>query len=179
MGAGLSMGLRQKHDLVSKLCPKPELQAIQGANRKLVSKCHFPPWIVNNRSGYKWKKRPTLFSLSSPSAHSFLHHPRSIMPSHISSYLLSSWLISFTPPGPSWPIAVKYLDHSPHFPDGFSKTSTVPRPGCSWGGTLWWIRSQSSGRIVPESRPQSGRSVCPSPPGHNHFRTSVFSQIAT
>lgn len=177
------MGLRQKHDLVSKLCPKPELQAIRSANRKLVGKCHFLPSIVNNRSGYKWKKRLTLFSLSSPPAHSFLHHPRSIMPSHISSYLLSSWLISFIPPslppGHSRTSVVKYLDHSPHFPDGFSKTSTAGRPGCSWGGTLWWIRSQSSGRIFPESRPQSGRSACPSPPGHNNSKITVFVLIAT
>lgn len=50
------MGLRQKHDPVSKLCPKPELQAIRSANRKLVGKCHFLPSIV------KWlqvKKKKT------------------------------------------------------------------------------------------------------------------------
>lgn len=53
VGGELSMGLRQKHDLVSKLCRKLELQAIRGTKRKLVGKCHFLPSIVNNRSGYK------------------------------------------------------------------------------------------------------------------------------
>lgn len=57
MGGELSVGLRQKHDPVSKLCPKPELQAIRSANRKLVGKCHFLQSIVNNRSGYKLKKK--------------------------------------------------------------------------------------------------------------------------
>lgn len=120
------------------------------------------------------KKRLTLFSLSSPPAHSFLHHPRSIMPSHISSYLRSSWLISFICPPPHR--SLPYLDHSPHFPDGFSKTSTAGRPGCSLDGRHWWIRSQCSGQIFPESRPQSGRSACPSPPGHSDSRTTVFIQ---
>lgn len=49
----LSIRLRQKHDLVFKLCPKPELQAIGSANRKFVAKCHFLSSIVTNRSGLK------------------------------------------------------------------------------------------------------------------------------
>lgn len=73
----------------------------------------------------------------------------------------------------------KYLGRSPHFPDGFSKTSTTVHPGCSWGGTPWQILFQSSGRIVLESRPQSGRSACPGPPEHNKPRTTAFIQITT
>lgn len=173
------MGLRQKHDLVSKLCRKLELQAIRGANRKLVGKCHFLPPIVNNRSGYKWKK-DWLSSHCGP----LLPILSSIIPAlscHRIFPLIYSLPGSFpsSPPGHSRPSAIKYSDHSPHFPDGFSKTSTAGRPGCSWGGTFWWIHSQSSGRIFPESRPQSGRSVCPSPPGHNNSKTTVFIQIAT
>lgn len=58
----------------------------------------FPPVDCEQQKWLQVKKRLTLFSLWSPPAHSFLHHPRSIMLSHISSYLLSSWLISFISP---------------------------------------------------------------------------------
>lgn len=180
MGGELSMGLRQKHDPVSKLCPKPELQAIRSANRKLVGKCHFLPSIVNNRSGFKWKKKDWLYSHCPP----LLPILSSTIPAlscHRIFPLIYSLPGSFpsSPSGHSRPSALKYLDPSPQFPDGFSRTSTAGHPGCSWGGTLWWIRSQSFGRIFPESRPQSGRSVCPSPPGHNNPRTTAFIQIAT
>lgn len=94
-------------------------------------------------------------------------------------YSLPGSFPSSPPRGGLRATAAKYLGRSPHFPDGFSKTSTTVHPGCSWGGTPWQILSQSSGRIVPECRPQSGRSGCPGPPEHNKPRTTVSIQITT
>lgn len=142
---------------------------------KLVGKCHFLPSIVNNRSE---KKRTESRLIVLPSCPFF--PPSSPLYHAIAYFLLFTLFLAHflhLPPGHARPSAVKYLDHSPNFPDGFSRTSTAGRSGCSWGGRLWWIRSQCSGRIFPESRPQSGRSVCPSPPGHKNSRTTVIFQI--
>lgn len=174
-----SIRLRQKHDPVSKLCPQSELEAIRSANRKLVAKCHFLLLIVNNRSGLKWKT-DRLFSLSCPLPS--LSSNISALSYHCIFPLIYSLPGSFpsSPPhGGLRATAANYLGRSPHFPDGFSKTSTTVHPGCSWGGMPWQILSQSSGRIVPESRPQSRRSACPGPPEHNKPRTTVFIQITT
>lgn len=158
---------------------KPELRALRSANRKIVGKCHFLPSIVNNRSGLSKKRKTQLSS----------HCPRPFFPPSSPLYHAIAYFLLFTlflahflhlRPGCSRPSAVKYLGHSPHFPDGFSRTSTADRLGCSWGGTLWRIHCQSCGRIVPGSRPQSGRSACPGPPGDDQMtRTTVFIQITT
>lgn len=129
-------------------------------------------WLWITRSSLQWKKKDFLF-FALP--FTLFFHPSlcSITPSHISALdLLSSWLISSSTPQAftayrSSSIRCRKMDlgHSLCFPAGFSRTSTVGHPCCSWGGKLGRTHSQSSWHIVPESRRLSGRSACPDPPG--------------
>ena len=170
--------LRQKHDLVFKLC----LNGVAYFEGPTGS------WCVNVISwdfSVNDQKQLTVIFFSFPPSFS-VYHFVTCFRSRFSSILLLrlSSCLKFSLNFPSHrprldptvlclPSAAKYLGHSPRFPAGSSRTSTASRLCCSWGGKPGRTRSQSSWRIAPESRLPWGRSACPDPP-ERHISDSGY-----